>query len=816
MKRPFLHVFIFYLLGIMFVNIFSVNIALVKMIFLVKLGLGVLTYPLKQRNEYFKYILLGSIFLLGIISTNTSLEKHKLPRLYDEKVQALGLVKEVTSKDEEYEKYLLHIEKINYKDKVYKIEEKLIFNIYDQTDLRLGDRVLADLQIKEPKENTNPKLFNYKRHLESKGIFATASTNKKHQVKILSRDDLSGFEKISSKVKSHIRLSLDASLNEENSNIIKSIILGDDSFLSEESINSFRKLGLSHILAVSGLHIGIIFAFIIYILDLFKVHRKKSMVTSMVIIWAYALLIGLPASVIRASLMFSFLALARISHRRYDSVNILALAGLLMLVYRPMSVFGVGFQLSFIATFTILFFIKKMQNIVDIKNKKLKSAVVIVLTVQLGVLPVSIYYFNEFQTLSILANLIIAPLLTLGIIIGFVIIFVSGLSLKLGILIGVLGNLVLNISNFIVNALTSLTSLNIWMRSPSAIEIALYYLALVILLKIIDLTRIDKKIQRCICLNFLIVLSTSLAMQLGQESASLEFIDVGQGDSCLVRLKSKDLLIDTGGNIFGGFDIGENILLPYLRKTGVKSLDGVFLSHYHADHVKGLIPLFGHIGIKNIFIGYENLENDLYKEILKSADQHGVRVKLIDQGDKLKIDDNTSIEVLHPPKAGLNYDNENDKSLVFILNIYNRQILYTGDMEEASEDFIVKNTKSRNVDIIKVPHHGSKTSSKAQTIDHFNPKFAIFQVGKNSFGHPNEDVLDRYHANDTKVLRNDRSGLIKAQITKKHMSFEGYVKDQQTFLEFLTKDTYILIYALSIGSIYLLVVEYKKRQEYKL
>ena len=453
MKRPFLNIFIFYVLGIVFLNVFSVNISIVKLTLMASLAIVLVAYMLKQKTSYFKYILLLWVFLISVISANHSIEKQKLPKLYDEKVKAIALVKQVSNKEEDYEKYLLHIEKINYNDKTYKIDEKIIFNVYDTTNIELGDKILAEIDIKQAKSNTNPKLFNYKLHLQSRGIFATGSTSKKHNIKILSRDNLSSFEKMTNKVTNYVSLTLDKTLNEENSNIIKSIILADDLFLSEDSINSFRKLGLSHILAVSGLHIGIIFAFIIYILDLFKIHRKKSMLVSIVIIWIYALLIGLPASVIRAATMFSFLSLGRIIHRRYDSINILTLAGLLMILYRPMWIYSVGFQLSFVATFTILLFLNKIQNIISIKNKKLKSTLVIVLTAQIGVLPISIYYFNEFQTLSIIANILIAPLLTIGIISGFIIIIVSIISIKIGMAIGVLSNIVLNLSNMLVGIL---------------------------------------------------------------------------------------------------------------------------------------------------------------------------------------------------------------------------------------------------------------------------------------------------------------------------------------------------------------------------
>ena len=815
MKRPFLHIFILYSIGIIFFTKFQLNIDLVKILLTLSAGFVVMIFILKKDNDYIKYMILATVFFISIININHKTQKHKLPRFYGEKIKAVGIVKEVVSKEKEYEKYILKIDKAKYNDDVYTIDEKLILAIYENTDIELGDQILTDIEIKEPNINTNPLLFNYKLYLESKNIFATSST-KAANIKILSKDNLSHFERLSIKTRTKISIVLDKSLSKDNSNIIKSIILGDDSFLSEDYINSFRKLGLSHILAVSGLHIGIIFAFLIHILDLLKVHRKISMIIAMAIIWIYACLIGLPASVIRASIMFSFLTIGKLSYKRYDSLNILSFAGLILLIFRPSWIFSVGFQLSFIATFTILIFLPYINRIINIKNKKIKTALTVLLTAQIGVLPISIYYFNEFQTLSLLSNLIVAPILTIGIILGFLIILASFISIKISMIIGFIGNIVLNLSNTITNILVKWTSLNIWIKSPSFIEIVFYYLAVFILLRIIDIRKIEKRLQNCLYINFLIAIIISLFTQLNQEKITLEFIDVGQGDACLVRLRDKNILIDTGGNIFGNFDIGENILLPYLRKTGVKTLDAVFLSHFHADHVKGLIPLFGNINIKNIFIGYESLENPLYEEIIESSKERNINVNLITINNKLKLDRTSSIEVLHPPKDIRRYDGENDKSLVFILNIYNRKVLFTGDIEEKSEDYIVNNNDKRKVDIIKVPHHGSKTSSKQELIEHFNPRVAIIQLGKNNFGHPSEDVLKRYSDNKTKVLRNDISGLIRVDITKDKMSFEGYLKKKGTFSEYVALNPNIILYIVYGGTILLLVLKYKKVETDKL
>ena len=810
MKRPFLHIFIFYVLGILFHHKFNINIATIKLILLINIFLIVVFFVMQKNKKTIKHMILLSVFLMSIMITENSIDKSQLSKLYDKEVNASGIVKEEISKDEGYEKYVLYLEKIKHKGKTYDIGEKLIYNVYGDTEIDIGDRIVADITIKQVNKNTNPKLFNYKLYLQSNGVFATGSS-KEHNIRIVSRGNLNKEEKISIKVKANIELALDRSLKADNSDLLKSIILGDSSFIDEDYINNFRKLGLSHILAVSGLHIGIIFGTIIYLLDLFKIHRRNTMIIATIVIWIYAALIGFPSSVVRASLMLSFLTIGNLSFNRCDSINTLSFAGFLMLLYRPLWIFSVGFQLSFIATFSILILMPNMKQIIKIKNKKLKSAIVLILTAQLGVLPISLYYFNELQTLFLLSNLILTPILTLGLIIGFFIVLASAITIKFSILIGVLGNFILDISNFITQALSKATNLNIWTNSPSYIEIVFYYFAIMILLQIIDIKKMNKNIQRMMYLNFAIIVIYSSILQLNDEMIKVEFIDVGQGDSCLIRLKDKNLLIDTGGNVFGKFDIGENILLPYLRKTGVKAIDGVFISHFDADHCKGLLSLFGEIDLKNIFIGYKSPENPLYNEIIRASKEHDVKIIIVNKGDILKLDSNNNIQVLEPSKNKTSYEGENDNSLILNANLYNREILFTGDIETNGEDRLIKNSKRRNVDILKVPHHGSKTSSKQELINHFDPKTAIVQVGKNNFGHPDQDVLERYYKNGTEVYRNDKLGLITISITKEKIAIEGYLNEKQNFIDYIMDNKYIMIYVF-YSSVILLMIKYNKTE----
>lgn len=813
MKRPFLSILISFVVGIVLKNKFNMDMNIIKILLLMHIPLGVAIFILTDRRVLLKYGFLSLMLLLGITKRDIDSENSKLIEFYDKQVSVIGRVEGVLKDEDGYEKHLFSIDKIKYEQKSAQIDEKIIVSIYGDTDLRLGDRALLTLKVEEPKTNRNPGLFDYKDYLESKGIFAVSST-KEYNVRILKREDFSLFERLQLKTKNHIVRALDTCLSANNSKTLKSIILGDNTYLEEDSIINFRKLGLSHILAVSGLHIGIIFAFIIAILSLFRMHKRLSMIFSISVVWIYASLIGFPPSVLRASTMFSFLIIARLSHSRYDALNILSLTAIIMLAWNTSLIFSVGFQLSFLATLTILIFIPKIKPLIGIKNKKLKSSLTVVIAAQIGVLPISFYYFNEFQTLSIVSNIIIAPILTLAIVIGFSIILVSFFSINASIALGIACDLVLNLSNLLVGLFSKLSYLNTTVSSPKALQLFFYYIAVFVVLKIIDTTKFPKAMRKGLYMHFFAALVFSLALYALDDAVHIQFIDVGQGDSAFVKLKNKNLLIDTGGTAFGNFDVGENILLPFLKKSGVKKLDGVFLSHFDADHVKGLIPLFGEIEIDNIFIGYKNPENELYRKIVELSKANNVNLVVITKGDKLKLDKHSDIEVMHPTDDTADYENENDKSLVFTMKIHKREILFTGDIEDKGEDALVSSTKARSVDIMKVPHHGSKTSSKQELIDHFKPRTAVIQLGKNNFGHPNDDVLERYKAYEAHIFRNDLSGLIDVEITKSQMRFKSFQVSKPLIHSHL-KDNWTFIYLIYGGAIYVKMLKYRQAEDEK-
>lgn len=789
------------LLGIVFSYYFKINTPF--------LLIGILTsfflLLLSVRFNFFKkkYLILV-FFIIGILITFMQLKNSILIEYVGKNVELEGIIEEVTVCDEDISKYTLNIEKIIYDMDRDIVKEKVILKVIGEKKFEVGDRVILSGELKEPKKNTNPKLFNYRLYLQTKGIYTTI-TVKEYVIHKKSGKNLSWFENKKLNFRQNVELTCDTYLEEENSSIMKAILLGESSYLEKEEYNKFKDLGLSHIMAVSGLHIGIISIFLITLFAYLGVERKINTILTLMIIWFYGFLIGYPPSVLRALIMFTLLFYSRVIFKRYDSLNTLFIAMFIILIINPLWLFDVGFQLSFIATFSISYLTPIFRRKFYPYNKRLMTSLYGILSVQIGLAPILIYYFNSISIISILGNFILIPILSKSVVLGFLLIMFSKLGKIPSLFIGKVLNILLSINNFISEGIYGLPLGKFRFFSPSIMEIILYYFIVFSIFKIIELDKFDNLTNKAIIFYLILCILFSSLLPLMESEIMIYFIDVGQGDCILIEEGNKFYLIDTGGKLFGDFDIGENILLPYLVKEGIFRLDGVFISHFHDDHCKSLPLLMENIEVKKVFIGYENKDNKLYNKIVTTSKRESVPIYKLYKKDKVFINKNSYIEVLSPSEEFLsqNMDNENNLSMVVMLRSFGRKALFTGDIEEAAEMHFLenRNKKKGKIDFLKVPHHGSDTSSTEEFIDFLQPDYAFIQLGENnSFGHPSEEVLERYDRKNTEVFRTDESGLITLSISSNKFNISIFNKDK------LSIDDLILDYGFEINFILIYLI----------
>lgn len=805
MKRPFVVLSIALVLGILIGYYFKIDLGLL----VVLIGLFILGILLARKLEIKTSLgLIFLVFLLGIfIMTVADMETIESYR--DRDITIRGTIVAIDRLEDEYGRFILRTESLKTDTGLIKKSSRILLTT-EKRDLAIGDEILLRTKLKLPSGNTNPLLFNYRNYLRGRSIRVTGYGSES-DIELLARTDskLLGL-------KDSVYKRLDKSfsiLRPRNGEFLSSLILGTSS-MEDDDTEGFRDLGLAHVLAVSGLHLGIITSFIIILLTILLVDRKLANLIALVFIVLYTYFIDFSPSIMRAGIMMS-IYLISINFKKYsDPINDLFFVSFVLSVINPYIVFSLSFQLSFFASLSIFIIVERLKKLSLNRRNKFVEGFLTILGVQIGLLAIQAYYFNSINLLAILANFVVVPIVSIILPLGFILFSLpsklSIIAYSLGVILDVLIDLVFYIKDYL--SLIDITRLKL--ASPSILGIFIYYLVLLVCLGIIRIDIFPRDINKLIILSFIVILGLNIFSYNYDRGLSIEFIDVDQGDSSLVRYRNKNYLIDTGGNVFKNFDIGRNIVIPYLEKTGVKKLDGVFISHFDADHCKSLVDIMDEIEISKIYIGYEREENNYYRDITSKAKILGIPVKLISRGDRLLVSDDFYIDVVYPEKDIDNKLSDNDLSLVLELNYHGVKTLFTGDIEALAENYLVASRIGPS-QFLKVPHHGSKTSSSLDLIRAVEAENAFIQVGRdNSFSHPNEEVLGRYKAEGVEIYRTDELGLISLFIGKEAYRITGFLRDKYSIIDLVIYYRYrLLFYVLYLYILFKLILLYRGSKE---
>lgn len=787
MKRPALIPALILSLGILTAYYFRISstTTIILSMFVLVIMIGSLSTGRRVGRIY-----LMLPFLLAILYTNhfhvSSLEKYE-----GYPVQIFGVVDREYVR-EGYTSFDIIVESINGE----RLGEKVRTNIYQDEEIGRGSRISLRGQLYRPMENTNPMLYNHRKYLLTKNIKYMVRTEE------ISHHPNSGPIEfgygMQNSFKDRLDKVFDKGLSPVNSGFMKALLTGEKDSLEQEEYDLYREMGIAHILAISGLHIGILAGFLLFIMSRSGVKRNVAIPLALVVIWTFTYLVGLPESALRASIMLTFVLLSKIIHRPYDPINILAASYIVCLLINPFWIFSLGFQLSYGATLSLAAIAPWIMERLYPAKGKLARSISAVAGVNIGLLPLQSYYFNQLPLMALFSNLLIVPVATANLILGFMAILIPALTPILDLLLDIQRYMIVLISSLPIEALT--------VASPGPHQMILYVFIIIVVLKWKDISYFHIRVRKVILLYLLFVSVIGFLGFNESKATEIHFIDVGQGDSALIRVEDREYLIDTGGALFGNYDPGRSITLPYLKKLGVRELEGVFISHFHEDHYKGLFPIIEELKIKALYVNNPIPDMDL-KNAVEMAN---IPVFKMEKGSRIDFQE-TSIECIFSSDGA--YVNENNNSLVLLLESKGKKVIFTGDIEAEVESQL----PGYDIDLLKVAHHGSRTSSSEDCISRLSPEISVISAGRNnSFGHPHDSVLETLGKFGSQVYRTDEAGLVKVIISDGKMMVIPYYGPpfQENLEEFIYNHVHQLSWMLLYSILaYISVRTYAKMEE---
>lgn len=683
--------------------------------------------------------------------------------------------------------------KYNFKDKfilkIYLNEETTLEEWNEYTSYTNGDVIKINGKIQIPEYMNNPGEFNYKHYLYSNNIYGeivVSKTIEKVEYKLNIKEKLLNYIY---RYKEYLGNKLDENMDEKYSSVAKSIIYGDSLDIDENTNDSFKKAGVSHMMAISGSNIIGLTTVLLALFKLCKINKKFGKILSGTVVIIYVILVGTSLSTLRAGIMCIICTYEEIliSERRKknSSLKKLLITIGIILFYVPFSIYNVGFILSCLATIGIILFNPycasiKCKILSKVSNKVAKKILDVFLTnmflslsVQILILPVQINSFNIISLTSILSNVFCSLISSEITVFGSIYLLFSYIPVLSNILIFIL-NICISCLMFGISIFKSI-AIELKIMDLSIFSIILWYISVFLLYIKIYLKRIFygrrlafKKytITQIIVATFFILITIFSNIYFKCIDSFVYFFNVGQGELSLIKSKENMVIVDIGSlKVTQAY----NALNGYFKMKNVAKVDAIILSHMHSDHINGLENFVKEYKVGKIIYAEPFYENEEYINFLKIIEKYKLNTQVVRSGEKVKYGD-IHIEILLPDIKELkdkeDENNLNTNSVVCKISIKDKDVLYMGDATTKTEERLLEKYKGNNeifkdIEILKVAHHGSKTSSCEEYIERIKPKYAVISAKKKYYNHPHESVIETLNKYNVQIYITENLGAIK-------------------------------------------------------
>lgn len=782
---------------------------IIKKIFIKKKRLSNNQFKLISPKRYFRYVklifnqkVIYCIIIFSIISNSIVIfQNHKYQTFYqkEEILKGEAIIISEKQEKEHYDRYKVRLCGTNH---------NLYLQIKKKSTERLeyGDKIRFSGKYVKPSTQRNHGGFDNQKYLKSQKIYGSVKVEK---LEVIAKNKGNLIFRIANQINFRIKQKIDSSLEKEKASILKGILLGNTLEIEEDLQENFRVSNISHVLAVSGMHITYLMVGI-HLLFQSKIGKRKTKILIIIFLVFYMFLTGFSPSVVRAGMMGILVTGAGLFYRKNDIWTSIAISLFFILIYNPFLITNMGLQFSYLGTLGMIILHKNVLQFlknIKITNRKwkyrfnrkaiiligkIKEILAVTISAQLAILPVTLYHFNLFGSYFILTNLLVSVIIGPIVIIGMIAIISSFSFLFFSKVIFFILDFLIYIL-ILIAKLGNLPLAKIYIPTPQIWIVLLYYFSILILNFIYQLycskrlNHTQRRVRNLIALarykvfqnkrRYLRVIAGIFLLFLFilflPKKLEIHFVDVGQGDSTFIQTPhNKTILIDGGGSLSKEFDVGKRTLLPYILDRGYTKIDYIFISHFDQDHVGGILTILQDLKVGKVIISKQGEDSENYQKFLKIIKEKGISVDIVKMGDRVKIEEGLCFDILWPSEELIPDNVLNNNSIVMKMCYRNFSMLFTGDIEEKAEEKILETYQSKEnkltSKVLKVAHHGSKTSSMVKILNAIQPKIAFIGVGKNNvFNHPSEITIENLKQDRTKIYRTDEKGEITLKVNRK-------------------------------------------------
>lgn len=788
-RRPFIYFLVFLMAGVLWGEGTKIVPALPGFLAVGLLLVGIWLSDLGKRSKILALALSVAFFFLGWMRIRQAeiLPPEHIANIFSHDLVSLeGIVVDPVQHFEKRTRFLLSAEKISqqipykgFKEKVRKTCGLVQLDTRIQLPLfRYGDRIRVRTRLKQPHRYNNPGVFDYRTYLKRKGIF------RKGWIK--SEKDITKLNSSTSLMRTVFnfrnRFFAFVGNDSQEKHFLHAFLLGMREALPYKLRDSFVRTGTAHLLAISGLHIGILaWFFYIFFREIWrflpfrfylqltrKIRPKKlAAILSVPPLVGYTLFVGSTTSTVRAVVMILTYFVAKILERDKDYFNVLAVAATAIILWRPISIREVDFQLSFVIVFFIIYVLKTFENHqdplldeprrIEKLSRRVRTFFLLTLSAYFASLPLVSYHFKQLSLISLLGNMLAVPLFSLILPVGFLGLISFPVSRTLS---GVFVTICLKGASLLLGWIESLGRIewsSVLVCQPSIMLVLVIYGFYLCLARIHRHQGARYGAGAFFLTGLLLIYSGK-----GDDLLQVSFLDVGQGDTTFIRTpQGKTLLIDAGaGPSNYSVDAGKYVVAPFLLYEWVKHLDRVILSHPHHDHYGGMPYIMENFSIGEYWDTAGGFRSDSFKNKMEERiEKKRLLTRNVAAGNTFDLEKDVRLQVLHPPK--LNAYKINDRSIVLRLIYKNVIFLFTGDIEEEAEADLLATGADLTAMVLKIPHHGARASNSIAFIRAVQPDYAVlFHSSYPKNNYTDWEILRRYRDLGIRVLDTGREGCV--------------------------------------------------------